>query len=184
MPRMEISMRRLMVLVFTIVSLVMPFPVLLNAFAQGEKLPAAQLARIGYLSCQVASGWGFVFGSSRKLRCTYSASNKHGDAEHYTGSLSRVGTDIGYSQSAVMLWTVHAPGLDITNTPGLLSGSYQGQTASAAIGAPVGGRNVLRQTRGKSIELWPVSIEGNNGLNLAAGVTTIVLKFTTSSSSE
>jgi hypothetical protein len=36
----------------------------------------------------------------------------------------------------------------------------------------------------KSIELRPVSIEGNNGLNLAAGVATIVLKFSPSSQSE
>ena len=29
--------------------------------------------KAGLLTCQVASGWGFVFGSSRDLHCFYSA---------------------------------------------------------------------------------------------------------------
>jgi Protein of unknown function (DUF992) len=41
------------------------------SLAQGEPAPAKQVTKIGYLSCHVASGWEFIFGSSRKLDCTY-----------------------------------------------------------------------------------------------------------------
>jgi hypothetical protein len=38
--------------------------------AQEAEVLSEPLAHIGSLSCHVASGWGLVFGSSRKLRCT------------------------------------------------------------------------------------------------------------------
>lgn len=63
-----------------------------------------------------------------------------------------------------------------------MTGRYQGQTASVTLGVGVGGRNAMVGGVGKSIELQPVSIEGNNGLNLAAGVATIDLKFSPTSS--
>src|ERR1700757_1550785 len=48
--------------------------------------------RVGDLTCNVASGWGFVFGSSKDLHCTYRGSNGH--REHYAGSISKFGVDI------------------------------------------------------------------------------------------
>jgi hypothetical protein len=44
--------------------------------AQETNVPSRALAHIGFLSCHVASGWGLVFGSSRKLRCTYTPTDK------------------------------------------------------------------------------------------------------------
>ena len=49
--------------------------------------------KIGVLSCNVSSGWGFVFGSSRDMRCTYHR-DKNPD-EHYTGKISKFGVDVG-----------------------------------------------------------------------------------------
>jgi hypothetical protein len=48
--------------------------------------------RVGDLTCNVASGWGFVFGSSKDLHCTYRGNNHR---EHYIGSISKFGVDIG-----------------------------------------------------------------------------------------
>jgi Protein of unknown function (DUF992) len=171
-------MRAQSVLLF--VGLLVTIPMALDSFAQ-ERAPAKPLMHIGFLSCNVASGWGFVFGSSRKLQCTYTSESKNSKAEYYTGNINRVGTDIGYSKSGVMLWSVYAPGMDVTSTQGFLAGSYQGQTASAAFGSSVGGQNSMRGGEDKSIELRPINVEGNTGLNLAAGVSTIVLKFSPSS---
>ena len=145
-----------------------------NAFAQGA--PAKQVTKVGYLSCHVASGWGFIFGSSRKLQCTYTPAEKGKKIENYSGSITKFGADIGYLQSGVILWTVLTPGMKITENPGLLSGHYGGATASATVGLGVGG-NLLVGGMDGSISLQPLSIEGNTGLNVAAGVAMMDLKF-------
>ena len=67
--------------------------------------------KTGYLTCHEASGWGFVFGSSRELRCSYATSG--GRTEYYGGSISKFGADIGYLQSAVILWAVAATTKDL-----------------------------------------------------------------------
>jgi len=146
-----------------------------DAFAQGAA-PTKNVTKIGYLSCHVASGWGFIFGSSRKLQCTYTPAEKGKKIENYNGSVTKFGADIGYLQSGVILWTVLSPGVKITQNPGLLSGHYGGATASATVGLGVGG-NLLVGGMDGSISLQPLSIEGNTGLNVAAGVAMMDLKF-------
>ncbi|MGO9603743.1 MAG: DUF992 domain-containing protein [Candidatus Binataceae bacterium] len=128
--------------------------------------------RAGYLTCHVASGWGFIFGSSRKLECAYAL--QPGYTEYYTGSITKFGADIGYLQSGVILWAVLAPTNNLGQ--GALAGHYGGATASAAIGVGAGA-NVLIGGFKNSIALQPVSIEGQNGLNVAAGVVELSLKF-------
>jgi|SRR5208282_823699 len=128
--------------------------------------------RAGYLTCHVASGWGFIFGSSRKLQCAYAL--QPGYTEYYTGSVTKFGADIGYLQSGVILWAVLAPTNNLGQ--GALAGHYGGATASVAVGVGAGA-NVLIGGFQNSIALQPVSIEGQNGLNVAAGVVELSLKF-------
>ncbi|HUY27845.1 MAG TPA: DUF992 domain-containing protein [Candidatus Binataceae bacterium] len=128
--------------------------------------------RTGYLTCHVDSGWGFIFGSSRKIKCAYAL--QPGYTEYYTGSISKFGADIGYLESAVILWAVVAPTNNLGQ--GALAGHYAGVTASVAVGVGAGA-NVLVGGFKNSIALQPVSIEGQNGLNVAAGVTEMTLKF-------
>jgi len=127
--------------------------------------------KVGSLTCNVASGWGFVFGSSKDLHCTFHGNRTHG-GEHYTGTISKFGVDIGYTEGGVLVWGVFAPSSDIR--PGALDGDYAGATASATVGVGLGA-NVLIGGLGKSIALQPVSVEGNTGLNVAAGVGAISL---------
>src|SRR5947207_12513778 len=61
----------------------------------------------GTLSCSVASGFGFIFGSSRAINCTFAAPG--GRYEHYVGNISKFGVDIGYTQGGVIIWTVVSP---------------------------------------------------------------------------
>jgi hypothetical protein len=59
---------------------------------------------------------------------------------------------------------------------GALAGSYAGATATAAVGVGVGA-NVLIGGSNRSISLQPLSIEGNRGLNVAAGIGAITLHY-------
>jgi len=131
--------------------------------------------RAGYLTCHVASGWGFVFGSSRDVKCAYAL--QPGYTEYYTGSITKFGADIGYLSSGVMVWAVLAPTNNLGQ--GALAGHYAGATASVAAGVGAGA-NVLIGGFKNSIALQPISIEGQNGLNIAAGVAALALHFDTS----
>ena len=125
--------------------------------------------KVGSLTCNVASGWGFVFGSSRGLNCTFSGPL---GVEYYTGAITKFGVDIGYTAGGVMIWTVIAPTAQLA--PGSLSGGYAGATASATVGVGVGA-NALVGGSGNTISLQPLSMEGNTGLNVAGGIGAITL---------
>src|SRR5580765_3520551 len=94
--------------------------------------------KVGSLTCNVASGWGFVFGSSKDLHCVFRQNDRH--ALHYVGTISKYGVDIGYTEGGVLVWGVVAPSSDIR--AGSLDGDYVGATASATVGVGVGA-NVL-----------------------------------------
>ena len=125
---------------------------------------------VGTLSCSVASGFGFIFGSSRALNCTFAAPG--GRYEHYVGNVSKFGVDIGYTQAGIILWTVVSPTAALV--PGALAGNYVGATASATVGVGVGA-NALIGGFNNQITLQPLSIEANRGLNVAAGIGAISL---------
>ncbi|HMK67586.1 MAG TPA: DUF992 domain-containing protein [Stellaceae bacterium] len=145
---------------------------LLGALALSTPAGADGGVRAGTLTCNVSSGWGFVIGSSRDLRCTFSPVKT--PAEHYNGSVTKFGVDIGFVSSAVIVWAVVAP--TGTIAPGSLAGDYGGATASATIAVGLGA-NVLIGGSNNTIALQPLSIEGNTGLNVAAGIAAITLQF-------
>ena len=128
--------------------------------------------KVGSLTCNVSSGFGSFFGSSKDLKCTFSTSN--GGNERYTGTFSKYGLDIGYADSAVLVWGVVAPVKDVR--PGALEGDYAGATAGATFVVGLGA-NVLVGGSDKSFALQPLSVQGNTGINVTAGVGVITLKF-------
>jgi Protein of unknown function (DUF992) len=133
----------------------------------------AQAVKAGALTCNVSSGFGFIFGSSKAVNCSFSPVGG-GPPQRYVGSIDKFGVDIGYTSGGVLIWTVLAPGT--SPAPGSLAGSYGGATASAT--AVVGvGANVLVGGSGNSISLQPLSIEGNTGINVAAGVAALTLTY-------
>jgi hypothetical protein len=138
-----------------------------QALAQTDDHAAG--VKIGTLSCHEASGWGFVFGSSHSVRCTFS----HGDhSERYDGDINKFGVDLGYQQSGVLIWEVVAP--DDHPGAGALAGHYGGLTAGASVGVGLDA-NALIGGSMKSIALQPLSIEGETGVNVAAGVGELTL---------
>jgi len=127
--------------------------------------------KVGVLNCNVAGGWGLVFGSSKNVNCTFSP--QAGAAEKYSGEIGKFGADIGYSKAAVLVWAVWAPTSDVK--PGALKGSYGGVTGGASVGVGAGA-NVLVGGSNKTINLQPLSIEGTVGLNVAAGIAALTLR--------
>ena len=147
--------------------------VILAAGAWLAAAPAqAAGVKVGVLTCNVDSGWGYILGSSKEIHCSYIPNNGHG--EHYVGSISKIGVDIGYTDGGVIIWDVVAPSSEMK--PGALEGEYGGVSAEATVGVGLGA-NVLLGGFDKSIALQPISIEGNKGLNVAAGIGAINLKF-------
>lgn len=128
--------------------------------------------KVGVLTCNVDSGWGYVLGSSKDLRCRYHPN--HGEDDRYVGSISKFGIDIGYTSSATLVWDVVAPASD--TRPGALQGDYAGATASATIAVGLGA-HVLLGGFDKSIALQPISVESNSGLDIAAGVGALSLRI-------
>jgi hypothetical protein len=128
--------------------------------------------KAGVLKCHVASGFGFVFGSSKDLNCIYSPDNAK-DSQHYTGKIKTFGVDIGYTESGVIIWFVFAPTNDVDR--GALQGKYVGVTAEVTLGAGLGA-NVLIGG-GNSIALQPLSISGQQGLNIAGGIGAVTLTW-------
>ena len=127
--------------------------------------------RVGTLRCDVAGNTAFVFGSTRNVTCDFSYVN--GRHERYTGEISRYGIDLGFTRSAVILWGVLSPTSDMQ--PGILVGTFTGVSAGVTAGVGVGA-NVLVGGSNRAIQLQPISIEGNTGLNIALGVAELHLR--------
>jgi hypothetical protein len=136
----------------------------LTAFAAATPAEAAGV-KVGTLTCNVASGWGFVFGSSKDIRCVFRPVKGH--RVRLNGAISKFGVDIGYTEGGVLVWAVFAPSSTVRDDA--LDGDYVGATASATVAVGLGA-NVLVGGFDKSIALQPISIEGNTGLNVAAGI--------------
>ena len=114
------------------------FALVIAVLPCGSPARAQGGAQVGTLTCNVASGWGFVFGSSRALRCTFATTS--GRVERYTGSIQRFGVDIGYTKAGVLIGGFFAPSSDLA--PGALAGNFVGATGSATVGVGAGA-NVL-----------------------------------------
>jgi hypothetical protein len=125
----------------------------------------------GFLKCNVAGNLSFIFGSSRAIDCIYDAGIGM-PIDHYVGNINKYGVDIGYQANGVIIWGVIAPGGYVG--PGALAGQYGGVTAAVAVGLGVGA-NVLVGGSQNNIALQPLSVEGMQGLNVAAGIGVLTL---------
>ena len=142
--------------------------------ACGLAPPAAaqQTGRVeaGVLTCTVAGGAGFVFGSSKQLTCTLQAGQRR---EAYSGVINKFGIDIGITTTSVITWAVLAPTVDLR--PGALAGTYGGISTEATVGVGLGA-NVLIGGSSRTIALQPLSVQAQQGLNLAIGIAGIELR--------
>lgn len=126
--------------------------------------------KAGLLTCDVSAGIGMIIGSSKAVDCTFKGEN--GRVEHYSGRLGKLGLDVGATGEASMAWAVFASG-EVRKAA--LAGKYVGASAQATVIAGLGA-NVLVGGFEDSINLQPLSIQGQTGLNVAAGLTSLTLE--------
>jgi hypothetical protein len=136
------------------------------AFAQ------AQPVRVGGLTCDAAPRVGLVVGSRQNLRCVF-RSNATGRTYNYTGTIGRIGLDVGITGGGRLFWGVFAPTSRVGY--GVLRGTYVGASGNASIGLGLGA-NVLVGGSNRTISLQPLSVEGQIGINLALGVARLTLR--------
>ncbi len=133
---------------------------------------AAQ-ADVGKLDCDVSKGIGVIVGSKQDLDCTFTPTASDDSNQHYVGTITDFGLDVGTVEKGRMVWLV----FNATREPvGGLQGNYAGVTADASVGVG-GGANVLVGGTSKTISLQPVSLQGDVGVNLAVGVTALKLQL-------
>jgi hypothetical protein len=126
---------------------------------------------VGTLSCDISGGIGLIITSKKDLTCMFTPSQP-GPREVYVGSITKFGLDLGATAGGEMVWAVFAP----TNRKfGALAGDYGGATAEATVGVGLGA-NVLVGGSDRTVALQPVSVQGQAGLNVAAGVTDLRLR--------
>jgi hypothetical protein len=131
-----------------------------------------EYVQAGTLTCDISGGIGFIIGSQKSLNCSF-VPVVPGPPEFYAGVLSKLGIDIGATAGGVMVWAVYAP---TSRAAGSLAGNFGGASAEATVGAGVGA-NVLIGGSNRTIQLQPLSVQGQTGLNVAAGVSGIELRW-------
>ena len=127
--------------------------------------------QVGILECRGGSSVGFIVGSVTNLGCVLHVPNMPDD--FYVATIRKVGVDLGITQESALAWNVWAPVAQLG--PGALSGNYAGAQGSASLGIGVGG-NALVGGSENSIALQPLSVQGQVGLNVAAGLESLELR--------
>ena len=128
--------------------------------------------RVGGLTCSTGPRVGLVLGSRQDMRCVFVASAT-GQQYVYTGTIRRLGVDIGVTRGGTLFWAVFARNSQIGR--GTLRGSYVGASGNVAVGLGLGAKVLIGGSR-RTITLQPLSVEGQIGLNLALGVANLILR--------
>jgi hypothetical protein len=127
--------------------------------------------QVGTLSCSVSAGIGFIVASQRNVNCNFQPDN--GPPEAYTGTMTIVGVDVGFTTGSAIVWGVFT---DTNRFAGMLTGTYVGATAQATAVAGVGA-NALVGGSNHSVALQPLSVQGQVGLNAAGGIGALDLHY-------
>jgi Protein of unknown function (DUF992) len=158
-------MRRSLVLAGTAIT------ILVASIAAASAQQPMQRVQVGILECRGGASIGFVVGSVTNLGCVLRADGVPED--RYIATIRKVGLDLGITQESALAWGVYAPVARLG--PGDLSGDYAGAQGSATLGVGVGG-NVLVGGSNNSIALQPLSLQGQVGINVAAGLESLELR--------
>jgi hypothetical protein len=127
--------------------------------------------QVGVLECRGGASVGFIVGSVTNLGCVLRVDGVPDD--RYIATIRKVGLDLGITQESALAWGVFAPVARLG--PGDLAGNYAGAQGSATLGVGVGG-NVLVGGSNNSIALQPLSVQGQVGVSVAAGLESLELR--------
>src|SRR5450755_3575726 len=152
-------------------SLLLAVATLAASFAGAHAQAPMQRVQLGILECRGGASIGFIVGSVTNLGCVLRVDGMPDD--RYVATIRKVGLDLGITQESALAWGVYAPVARLG--PGDLAGNYAGAQGSASVGVGVGG-NVLVGGSANSIALQPLSVQGQIGLNVAAGLESLELR--------
>ena len=121
--------------------------------------------QVGTLTCSLSAGVGLIVGSQRNVNCLLKG--QPGEPEEaYIGTMTRVGLDIGVTTGGAIIWAVFS---DTNRYAGMLAGTYTGASAEVSVAAGLGA-NVLVGGSNRTVALQPLSVQGQIGLDIAAGI--------------
>ena len=141
---------------------------LAGSIASADAVPSV---RAGVLECRGGQNVGFVVGSVANLECVFQSPGRR--PEGYIATVRRIGVDIGVTSQTQFTWAVTAPTTRFGY--GGLAGAYGGVGANASIGVG-GGGNFLVGGPHNAYALQPISVQGQTGLNVAAGIAGLELE--------
>ena len=121
--------------------------------------------QVGTLTCSVSAGVGLIVGSQRNVNCVLKGQPSEPE-EAYTGTMTRVGLDVGVTTGGAIIWAVFS---DTNRYAGMLAGTYTGASADVSVAAGLGA-NVLVGGSNRTVALQPLSVQGQIGLDVAAGI--------------
>jgi Protein of unknown function (DUF992) len=127
--------------------------------------------KVGTLTCDVSAGIGMLITQKQTMTCLFDPANG-APPDKYIGRIDQFGLALGTVNQGTMVWGVLAPASGFAH--GALAGTYGGVGAQATAGAGLGA-NLLVGGTGRAFSLQPLSVQGQSGLNFAAGVTTLSL---------
>ena len=139
--------------------------------ASASSAMAQDRVQVGVLECRGSTA-SFIVGSVTNLSCAFRPSTG-APGEPYHAVMRRAGLDIGINPQVAVAWAVFAPTRGFGR--GYLSGNYVGAAASATVGVGVGA-NALIGGSNNTIALQPLSLQGQTGLSIAAGVAGLELR--------
>ena len=128
---------------------------------------------IGSLSCNVGGSTGYILASQKSLDCVFL--DKEGlHSAQYTGTIDKVGIDIGYTRAVHTIWRVYSLGSD--RGPSDLSGTYVGEQGTVAAGQQAGGNWIYG---GPNAEIGMVAsgVIKDAGYNLATGIAAMTIRL-------
>ncbi|MBB4349405.1 DUF992 domain-containing protein [Aliirhizobium cellulosilyticum] len=131
---------------------------------------AAASTEVGHLECDVSSSIGVIIGGQQEASCVFVPADG-APTVPYKAKITEFGLDIGEISKAKMTWLVFAPSF---RDHASLNGTYTGVSADAALGVGAGAKVLVGGLNG-TISLQPITLQVEEGINLAVGISSLTL---------
>jgi hypothetical protein len=128
--------------------------------------------QVGVLSCDVEGGVGLILGSQKDMECAFEREGHK--TEYYSGTISKLGLDIGITDETHIKWLVFAAANTRLNDRAL-AGNYVGGTSEATLGVGLGANWLIGGSR-RGFALQPWSVQAQTGLSLSFALAGLSLR--------
>ena len=132
---------------------------------------AESRVQVGRLSCTVDAGVGLIVTSQKDMTCKFI--RKGHKTEVYEGTITKVGIDIGFTDTTQIEWLVFS-GSAANVKKRSLAGTYVGGSSEATIGVGLGSNWLIGGSR-NGFALQPWSIQAQTGLNASLAFARLTL---------